>query len=283
MGVLLRHWGWTILARIDANVPAPANAAAWPAHSSRAHTAAALPLRFYACPVEAHEQPIACRLALAIATALAGCATSPPATKTEAPMPATAYSGVFATPSTLDLNYPRFDQIKDSDFAPAFDAGMAEQLREIDAIANNPEPPTFQNTIVAMEKSGQLLDRASNVFFNLVGTDKNDARDKLQSDYAPKFSAHRDAITLNPKLFARIKALHDARATPGAGRGRPAPAGTPPRGLRARRRGAHRCAEGAHPRDQYRDVRSAPVQPERAGGGERPRRWSWTTARSSRA
>ena len=162
------------------------------------------------------NQPIAAALALAIATALAGCATSPtPATKTEAPMPATAYSGVFAAPSTLDLNYPRFDQIKDSDFAPAFDAGMAEQLREIDAIANNPEPPTFQNTIVAMEKSGQLLDRASNVFFNLVGTDKNDARDKLQSDYAPKFSAHRDAITLNPKLFARIKALHDARATLG--------------------------------------------------------------------
>ncbi|MBN8263630.1 MAG: M3 family metallopeptidase [Xanthomonadales bacterium] len=162
------------------------------------------------------NQPIAAALALAIATALAGCATSPtPATKTEAPMPATAYSGVFATPSTLDLNYPRFDQIKDSDFAPAFDAGMAEQLREIDAIANNPEAPTFQNTIVAMEKSGQLLDRASNVFFNLVGTDKNDDRDKLQSDYAPKFSAHRDAITLNPKLFARIKALHDARATLG--------------------------------------------------------------------
>lgn len=162
------------------------------------------------------NQPIAAALALAIATALAGCATSPtPATKTEAPMPATAYSGVFATPSTLDLNYPRFDQIKDSDFAPAFDAGMAEQLREIDAIANNPEAPTFQNTIVAMEKSGQLLDRASNVFFNLVGTDKNNARDKLQSDYAPKFSAHRDSITLNPKLFARIKALHDARATLG--------------------------------------------------------------------
>ena len=162
------------------------------------------------------NQPIAAALALAIATALAGCATSPtPATKTEAPMPATAYSGVFAAPSTLDLNYPRFDQIKDSDFAPAFDAGMAEQLREIDAIADNPEAPTFQNTIVAMEKSGQLLDRASNVFFNLVGTDKNDARDKLQSDYAPKFSAHRDAITLNPKLFARIKALHDARATLG--------------------------------------------------------------------
>jgi len=162
------------------------------------------------------KHPIACALALAIATALSGCATAPAATADkEAQMPSPAYSGVFASPSTLDLNYPRFDQIKDSDFAPAFDAGMAEQLREIDAIANNPAPATFQNTIVAMEKTGLLLDRATGVFFNLVGTDKNDARDKLQSDYAPKFSAHRDAITLNPKLFARIKALHDARATLG--------------------------------------------------------------------
>ena len=164
------------------------------------------------------KQPIACALALAlaIATALGGCATAPAATADkEAPMPAIAYSGVFASPSTLDLNYPRFDLIKDGDFAPAFDAGMAQQLQEIDAIANNPQAPTFQNTIVAMEKTGLLLDRATGVFFNLVGTDKNDARDKLQSDYAPKFSAHRDAITLNPKLFARIKALYDTRATLG--------------------------------------------------------------------
>jgi peptidyl-dipeptidase Dcp len=92
---------------------------------------------------------------------------------------------------------------------------MAQQLREIQAIANNPEAPSFQNTIVAMEKSGQVLDRATNVFFNLIGTDKNDAREKLESDYAPKFSAHRDAIALDPKLFARIKTLHDARATLG--------------------------------------------------------------------
>ncbi|MES2858655.1 MAG: M3 family metallopeptidase [Pseudomonadota bacterium] len=130
-------------------------------------------------------------------------------------MPAIAYSGPFAAPSTLDLNYPQFDRIQDSDFAPAFDAGMAQQLREIAAIANNPESPTFENTVVAMEKTGLLLDRATGVFFNLVGTDKNDARDKLQSDYAPKFSAHRDAITLNPVLFARLKALYDTRASLG--------------------------------------------------------------------
>lgn len=98
------------------------------------------------------KHPISCALALAIATALAGCATTAPATNTsEATMPAT-YSGPFAAPSTLDLHYPQFDAIKDSDFAPAFDAGMAQQLREIQAIANNPEAPSFQNTIVAMEK-----------------------------------------------------------------------------------------------------------------------------------
>ena len=158
------------------------------------------------------KHPIAGALALAIATALGGCATTAPVSMTqEASMPALAYSGPFAAASSLDLNYPRFDQIQDAEFAPAFDYGMATQLVEIDAIANSPEAPTFQNTIVAMEKSGLLLDRATSVFFNLVGTDKNDARDKLQSDYAPKFSAHRDAINLNPKLFARIKTLHDGR------------------------------------------------------------------------
>lgn len=164
-------------------------------------------------------------LALAIATALGSAAAdaadrspartgkgAPPAT---APTAMPAYHGPFAQPSPLDLNYPQFDKIQDSDFAPAFDAGMAEQLREIAAIADNPAPPTFQNTIVAMEKSGWLLDRASNVFFNLVATDKNPAREQIQRDYAPKFAAHRDAIMLNPKLFARVKALYDARDTLG--------------------------------------------------------------------
>ena len=88
---------------------------------------------------------------------------------------------------------------------------MAEQLKEMDAIANNPAAPTFENTIIAMEKSGQVLDRATTVFFNLVGTDTNDARNKLRADYSAKFAAHGDAISLNPKLFARIKALFDKR------------------------------------------------------------------------
>jgi len=167
------------------------------------------------------SRPITCALVLAVATALTGYAhpahaAKPHAkkstsTRQEAPMAATAYSGPFAAPSPLPMHYPQFDKIKDSDFAPAFDAGMAIQLREIEAIANNPAPPTFENTIVAMEKTGQVLNRATSVFFNLVATDKNPAREKLETEYAPKFSAHADAIALNPKLFARIKALYEQR------------------------------------------------------------------------
>ncbi|MGE4366969.1 M3 family metallopeptidase, partial [Thermomonas sp.] len=164
-------------------------------------------------------RPIACALALAVAAAMATPASPALAAqktvqhkkKPEAPMPAIAYSGPFAAPSPLPMHYPQFDKIKDSDFAPAFDAGMAIQLREMAAIADNPAPPTFENTIVAMEKSGQVLNRATSVFFNLVATDKNDAREKLETEYAPKFSAHADAIALNPRLFARIKTLYDAR------------------------------------------------------------------------
>ncbi len=152
------------------------------------------------------------RLALAVAIALASAHAPALAQNANAPSATVNQANPFFADSPLPLNYPQFDRIKDSDFAPAFDAGMAEQLKEIDAIANNPAKPTFENTIVALEKTGQTLDRATNVFFNLVGTDKNDARDKLQTDYAPKFSAHRDAIVLNPKLFARIKALYDQRA-----------------------------------------------------------------------
>ncbi len=150
------------------------------------------------------------RLALALAASLG---LAMPAYTHAAP--ATTEAAITANPfyaeSPLPLHYPQFDKIKDSDFAPAFDYGMAEQLKEIDAIANNPAAPTFDNTILAMEKSGQVLDRATTVFFNLVGTDTNDARNKLRADYAAKFAAHGDAINLNGKLFARIDALYNQR------------------------------------------------------------------------
>ena len=119
----------------------------------------------------------------------------------------------FFAESPLPLHYPPFDRIKDSDFGPAFDEGMAEQLREVEAIASNPAPATFENTILALERSGQVLDRATTVFYNLSGTDTNDARNQLRKDYSAKFAAHDDAISLNAKLFARLDALYQKRAS----------------------------------------------------------------------
>ncbi|HST43945.1 MAG TPA: M3 family metallopeptidase [Luteimonas sp.] len=160
-------------------------------------------------------------LSFALAAIIAGATGT--AAQAQTPAPRTAETAVsasatalqgnpFAADSTLPLKYPAFDKIQDQHFAPAFDAGMAENLREIDAIANNADAPTFDNTILALENSGQLLGRAVRTFFNLAGTDTNDVREKLQADYSARFAAHQDAITLNPKLFARIKTLYDGRA-----------------------------------------------------------------------
>jgi len=114
--------------------------------------------------------------------------------------------------SPLPLRYPQFDHIDDAHFAPAFDAGMAEELREIEAIASNPQAPSFENTIIALEQSGHLLNNARRIFANLNATDTNETRQQLNRDYAPKFAAHRDAIMLNEALFARVDALHHLNA-----------------------------------------------------------------------
>jgi len=117
----------------------------------------------------------------------------------------------FAKESTLQYGYPAFDKIKNEDFAPAFAEGMRQQMVEIDAIANSKSAPTFDNTIVAMERSGRLLNRVSTVFSSLVGANTNDTLNALDKEMAPKLAAHSDAIRLNPKLYARIKALYDKR------------------------------------------------------------------------
>jgi peptidyl-dipeptidase Dcp len=119
----------------------------------------------------------------------------------------------FARPSTLPYRLPPLDKIENRHFAPALEAGMAEQLEEIEAIANNPEPPTFENTIVAMERSGQLLTRVSEVFYNLTSSNTNPELDQVQSEFAPRLAAHNDAIFLNPRLFERVKALYERRAS----------------------------------------------------------------------
>ncbi len=164
------------------------------------------------------KHPLALALSVALSTlALGACQTTtrPDAAKAgSAVAPEVAANPLFE-PSPLPFQYPQFDKVTDADFGPAFDRGMAEQLKEIDAIANNPEPATFDNTILAMEKGGQILERATTLFFSLVGADINDARKQIQAEYSPKFAAHRDAIYLNPKLYPRIETLYQQRATLG--------------------------------------------------------------------
>ena len=112
-------------------------------------------------------------------------------------------------PSTLPFGAPPFDRISDSDYQPAIEAGMAQQLKEIDAIANNPAPPTFENTLVAMEKSGQLLSRADLAFRAVVQANSDPTLLRVREVTAPEFAAHDDAIYLNQKLLARVQAIYN--------------------------------------------------------------------------
>ena len=121
----------------------------------------------------------------------------------------------FYAPSTLPFQAPPFDKIKDEDYQPAIEAGMADDLSEMNAIADNPVPPTFQNTFVAMEKSGKLLHRSMAAFGAVSGANTNPLLQKIQTEEAPKLAAHSDAIYLNPKLFARVKAVYVKRGALG--------------------------------------------------------------------
>lgn len=120
-------------------------------------------------------------------------------------------SNPLITPGPLYFNYPPFDKIKDAHFVPAMERGMAEQLAEIDAIANRTEPASFENTLVELEKSGQLLDRVTTVFFSLQAAHTNDTINAIATEMAPKLSAHNDRILLNPRLFTRMKTLYEKR------------------------------------------------------------------------
>ena len=121
----------------------------------------------------------------------------------------------FFAVSPLPYQMPQFDKIKDEHYAPALERGMSEQRAEMSAIANSADAPTFDNTIVAMEKTGALLNRSAAVFGNLAGANTNPAMQAIQAQMAPKFSAHQDAILLDGKLFARVKALYDSRESLG--------------------------------------------------------------------
>jgi peptidyl-dipeptidase Dcp len=122
-------------------------------------------------------------------------------------------SNPFYAPSPLPFEAPPFDKIKDEDFQPAIEAGMAQQQVEIQAIADNPSAPTFDNTIVAMEKTGQLFDRVMAVFSGITSANINPALQKVKTIEAPKLAAHQDFIYLNTKLFARVAAIYQQRGT----------------------------------------------------------------------
>ena len=119
----------------------------------------------------------------------------------------------FYAESALPFHAPPFDRIHDEDYQPAMEAGMAEQLREMDRIANDPAPPTFENTFAAVERTGALLNRVERAFSGVTGANTNPKLQEVQRLEAPKLAAHADAIHLNAKLFARVKAVYDQRGS----------------------------------------------------------------------
>ena len=133
----------------------------------------------------------------------------------EAASPEFGPSNPFYAPSTLPFQAPPFDKIKDGDYQPAIEAGMAQQREEVKAIAENPGAPTFENTLVALEKSGQLLNRVIQVFNGVTSANLSSELQKVQDIEAPKLAAHQDAIYLDPKLFKRVDAIYQQRASLG--------------------------------------------------------------------
>jgi peptidyl-dipeptidase Dcp len=121
----------------------------------------------------------------------------------------------FAQRSALDYELPPFALIKEEHYLPAFYEGCTQQLAEVQAILDTPGAATFENTIVALEKSGQMLTRMLLVFFNKSSSDTSDSLDEIKQEIAPKLAAHQDSISLNPVLFARIKSLYDNRESIG--------------------------------------------------------------------
>ena len=128
---------------------------------------------------------------------------------------AIAQSNPFLNRYTAKFGIPPFDRIQTKHYVPAFEKGMADHLKEIDEIANNSEPATFENTIVALDETGKLLDKVANVFFNLSSSNTNEEIQKIQLEISPQLSAHEDKILLNEKLFKRVNKVWEARKATG--------------------------------------------------------------------
>jgi len=147
-------------------------------------------------------------LAAAGGFALAACSTQPDSTPAAEAPAVPAETNPFYAESSLPYRMPPFDRIEVAHFLPAFEKGMADQLAEVEAVAADPEPATFENTILPMERSGRLLVRVSNAFFGLNSADTNDAMEAVQTEVARKLADHADAIFLNSALFARVTDLY---------------------------------------------------------------------------
>jgi peptidyl-dipeptidase Dcp len=146
-------------------------------------------------------------LAAGAFTLTVGSQSSPAATAAFGP------SNPFYAPSALPFHAPPFDKIKDADYQPAIEAGMARQLVEIAAVVQNRAPATFENTFIPLEQSGRLLDRAAAAFSGVTSANTNPVLQQVKAALAPKLAAHHDAIYLNEKLFARVAAVYAARGT----------------------------------------------------------------------
>ncbi len=125
--------------------------------------------------------------------------------------PARDMSNPFFKEYATPFQVPPFNEIKLEHYIPAIDAGIADQMAEIKAITDNKEEPTFDNTILAFDQSGLLLNQVGNVFFNINSANTDDKMQELARQITPKLSAHRDNIALNKELFARIKSVYDRR------------------------------------------------------------------------
>ena len=161
-------------------------------------------------------------LSTALALTLAGCsktdtnqvAETAPEKPTSTSMTTDATdTNPFFNESPLYMYYPQFDKIENSHYIPAFERGMEEHLAEIDAIVNQTNEPTLDNTLIPMERSGQTLSRVARVFFAMSGADTNDGIEEIRSEMAPRLAAHNDQILLNGELFERVQTIYEQRET----------------------------------------------------------------------
>ena len=158
---------------------------------------------------------LAITVSTVMATTLVACGNNPNSSPTTGTALASAQQiqNPLLQASTLQYQAPDFSLIKNEHFLPALEQGIREHYEEVLLIANNPQAATFENTITAMELSGELLGRASSVFYNLAGSNSNPELRKIQGEMAPKMAAHSDNINLNPALFARIDTLYQSRSS----------------------------------------------------------------------